>query len=117
MNLIKNYIKDLVTLISVLSAAMTIALREIILNFFCGIYIQVKKPFKVEDRIDIMFSTDSEELKEIIDRSLTQTIGRSVFTTLTIQNKTDNMHTTADINNAIRDFFTVSPQNHPYYSI
>lgn len=48
-----NYIKDLVTLISVLSAAMTIALREIILNFFCGIYIQVKKPFKVEDRIEI----------------------------------------------------------------
>ena len=48
-----NYIKDLMTLISVLSAAMTIALREIILNFFCGIYIQVKKPFKVEDRIEI----------------------------------------------------------------
>lgn len=48
-----NYIKDLLTLISVLSAAMTIALREIILNFFCGIYIQVKKPFKVEDRIEI----------------------------------------------------------------
>lgn len=48
-----DYIKDLMTLISVLSAAMTIALRELILNFFCGIYIQVKKPFKVEDRIEI----------------------------------------------------------------
>ena len=41
------------TLISVTSAAMTIALREIILNFFCGIYIKVKKPFQVEDRIEV----------------------------------------------------------------
>lgn len=48
-----EYIKNLMTLISVLSAAMTIALREIILNFFCGIYIKVKRPFKVEDRIQI----------------------------------------------------------------
>ena len=46
-------IKSLVTLISVISAAMTIALREMILNFFCGIYIKTKKPFKVEDRIEI----------------------------------------------------------------
>ena len=46
-------IKSLVTLISVISAAMTIALREMILNFFCGIYIKTKKPFRVEDRIEI----------------------------------------------------------------
>lgn len=48
-----EYIKNIITLISVLSAAMTIALREIILNFFCGLYIKIKKPFKVEDRIQI----------------------------------------------------------------
>lgn len=48
-----DYIKDLMTLISVVSAAMTIALRELILNFFCGLYIQMKKPFKVEDRIEV----------------------------------------------------------------
>lgn len=48
-----EYIKDLLTLISLLSAAITIALREIILNFFCGIYIKTKKTFKVEDRIQI----------------------------------------------------------------
>jgi len=48
-----EYIKNLMTLISVLSAAMTIALRDIILNFFCGIYIKIRKPFKVEDRIQI----------------------------------------------------------------
>lgn len=48
-----EYIKNLMTLISVLSAAMTIALREIILNFFCGIYIKFRRPFKVEDRVQI----------------------------------------------------------------
>ncbi len=48
-----DYIQNLMTLISVVSAAMTIALRELILNFFCGLYIQMKKPFKVEDRIEI----------------------------------------------------------------
>lgn len=47
------YIKGLMTFISVISAAMTIALRDFILNFFCGIYIKFKKPFKVEDRIQI----------------------------------------------------------------
>lgn len=48
-----DYIKGLMTLISVISAAMTIALRDFILNFFCGIYIKFKKPFKVEERIQI----------------------------------------------------------------
>lgn len=46
-------IKSFVTLISVISAAMTIALRELILNFFCGVYIKAKKPFKIEDRIEV----------------------------------------------------------------
>lgn len=48
-----SFIKNLMTLISVISAAITISLRELILNFFCGIYINIKKPFKVEDRIEI----------------------------------------------------------------
>ena len=48
-----EYIKNLMTLISVMSAALIYALREIILNFFCGIYIKVRRPFKVEDRIQI----------------------------------------------------------------
>ena len=37
-------IKNIMTLISVVSAAMTIALRELIVNFFCGIYIKIKRP-------------------------------------------------------------------------
>ena len=48
-----EYIKNLMTLISVVSAALTIVLKELIVNFFCGIYIKVKKPFKVEDRIEV----------------------------------------------------------------
>ena len=48
-----EYIQSMMTLISVVSAAITIVLREIILNFFAGIHIKMKKPFKVEDRIQI----------------------------------------------------------------
>lgn len=48
-----SYINNLITLISFLSAAMAIALREIIFNIFCGFFIKIKKPFEVEDRIEI----------------------------------------------------------------
>lgn len=51
--LIERYIKNIVTIVSFISAAMTIALKEIIVNFFAGIYIKIKKPFQVEDRIEI----------------------------------------------------------------
>ena len=49
----KEQIKSLITLISFVSAAVTIALREIIFNFFAGIYINAKKVFEIEDRIEI----------------------------------------------------------------
>ena len=48
-----RYIKNILTFISVISAAFTIALRDLIFNFFCGLYIKVTKPFSVEDRIEI----------------------------------------------------------------
>lgn len=44
---------SILTLISLLTAAIAFALREIILNFFAGIYISISKPFKIEDRIEI----------------------------------------------------------------
>ena len=47
------YRKNILTFISFISAAMTIALREFIYNLFSGIYIRVRKPFSVEDRIEI----------------------------------------------------------------
>ena len=49
----KEQIKSLITLISFVSAAVTIALREIIFNFFPGLYINAKKIFEIEDRIEI----------------------------------------------------------------
>lgn len=48
-----DYVKNIITLISFLSAAFAIAIRDIILNWFCGLYIKVKRPFKLEDRIEI----------------------------------------------------------------
>lgn len=48
-----NYIKNMITIISFISAGITIAIREIILNLFAGIFIKTKKPFKLEDRISI----------------------------------------------------------------
>lgn len=49
----ESHIKGFMTLISFISAGFAIALREIILNFFAGIYIRVSKPFVLEDRIEI----------------------------------------------------------------
>lgn len=46
-------LSNILTLITFLSAAFTIALRDFIFNFFSGIYIKVAKPFDIEDRIEI----------------------------------------------------------------
>lgn len=46
-------LSGIVTFISLISAGLTIAVREIIFNFFAGIYINLKKPFEIEDRIEI----------------------------------------------------------------
>ena len=47
------YLKNILTVISFVSAGITIAIRDIILNLFAGLYIKTKKPFKLEDRISI----------------------------------------------------------------
>ena len=46
-------LQSIITLISFISAGLTIAIREIIFNFFAGIYIKFSKPFELEDRIEI----------------------------------------------------------------
>lgn len=71
------------TFISVVSAAMTIALRDFILNFFCGIYIKFKKPFKVEDRIQI------EDIKGDV-----MSISTFSFEILEVSTKEDNGQST-----------------------
>lgn len=71
----ESHLANLITVISFISAGATIALREIIFNFFSGIYIKIKKPFRLEDRIEIgenkgdvvNISTLSFEILEIGD--------------------------------------------------
>ncbi len=48
-----NYIKSVITLISILGASLIVALRECVLSFFGGIYIRVKRLFVVGDRIEV----------------------------------------------------------------
>lgn len=47
------YLENIITIISFISAGVTIAIREIIVNVFAGIFIKTRKPFKLEDRISI----------------------------------------------------------------
>ena len=49
----ENYIKSLVTLVSILGASLIVALRETVLSFFAGIYIKTKRVFVVGDRIEV----------------------------------------------------------------
>ena len=49
----ENNIKNVITLISFISAAITLSLKDIIFNFISGIYIKINKPFILEDRIEI----------------------------------------------------------------
>ena len=46
-------LSGIITLISFISAGLTIAIREIIFNFFAGMYININRPFEIEDRIEI----------------------------------------------------------------
>lgn len=48
-----GYIDNIITIISFVSAALTLALRDFVHNFFAGIYIKIKKPFSVEHRIEV----------------------------------------------------------------
>ena len=48
-----KYLKGFIPIISFISAGFTFALRDVILNIFCGWYIKMIKPFNVEDRIEI----------------------------------------------------------------
>ena len=48
-----KYLSAFITIISFISAGFTIALRDVILNLFAGVYIKVLKPLGIEDRIEI----------------------------------------------------------------
>lgn len=48
-----DYFKSILTFITFLSSAIALALRDLILNWCCGIIIKWKKPFVIEDRIEL----------------------------------------------------------------
>lgn len=72
----EGHLDNVVTIISFISAGATIALREVILNLFAGIYIKCAKPFVVEDRIEVgsvkgdvvLITTMSFKVLELGDR-------------------------------------------------
>lgn len=49
----REELRDIITLVSFISAALTLAARDIIYNYLCGIYIKIVKPIKVENRIKV----------------------------------------------------------------
>lgn len=49
----KGPLKNTITIISFVSAALTLAAKDIIFNYVCGIYIKLTKPIKIEDRVQI----------------------------------------------------------------
>jgi len=81
----KTEIKDIITLISFISAAITLAARDIIYNYFSGLYIKLSKPIKIEDRVKIGDTTGdiinlnllSFELLEV-DTSTNQSTGKII---------------------------------------
>ena len=48
-----DYLKNFLKLITFISTAITLSLKDIIFNFFSGIYIKTSKLFSLEDRIEI----------------------------------------------------------------
>ena len=73
----EKQIQSMMTFISVIGAATTLALRDIISNFFAGIYIKIYKPFRLEDRIEVNkeagdvvnINTLSFEILEVSDKN------------------------------------------------
>lgn len=48
-----DYLKSFITMITFISTAITLSLKDIIFNFFSGIYIRTSRIFSLEDRIEV----------------------------------------------------------------
>lgn len=102
----ENNIKNIITLISFISAAITLSLKDIIFNLFAGIYIKINKPFMLEDRIEINgdkgdvinLGTFSFELLEINEEYGNQSTG----IILTIPNSLIFSHTIKNLNKGFK---------------
>ena len=95
------------TLISVVSAAMTISLRELIVNFFSGLYIRIKKPFKVEDRIQVDdIKGDVMNISafnfEVLEISTQEENGQSTGVVVTFPNSVVFNHPVKNINKGFK---------------
>lgn len=102
----ENHLENIITLISFVSAATTIALREIIFNFFSGIYLNFAKPFKVEDRIEVNnFKGDVVKISalsfEILEVSTDENGEQSTGKTIHLPN---SLVFTAPIKNYVKPF-------------
>jgi small-conductance mechanosensitive channel len=102
-----SFIGNLLTLISVLSAAFTIALRDLIWNYFCGIYIRLTKPFEIEDRIEINnFKGDVVNLKglsfELLEVNNEAFIGQSTGVITHVPNSVIFSHSLRNYNKAFK---------------
>lgn len=102
-----SYISNVLTLISVLSAAFTIALRDLIWNYFCGIYIRFTKPFEIEDRIEINnFKGDVVNLNalsfELLEVNNEAFIGQSTGVITHIPNSVIFSHSLRNYNKAFK---------------
>lgn len=102
----ENNIKNIITLISFISAAITLSLKDIIFNLFSGIYIKINKPFILEDRIEINnykgdvinLGTFSFEMLEINENYGNQSSG----IILTIPNSTIFSHPIKNLNKGFK---------------
>lgn len=102
-----KYIKNFLTLISLVSAAFTIAIRDLIFNFFCGIYIKIVKPFIVEDRIEINgYKGDVVNINtmnfEILEVSNVDTTGQSTGIIIHLPNSIIFNHPLKNYNKAFK---------------
>lgn len=102
-----NYIKSIITLISFISAAVTIALRDFIFNFFSGIYIKIKKLFEIEDRIEINgFKGDVVNINtmnfEVLEVSEKEDNGQSTGIIVTFPNSIVFSHPLKNYNKAFK---------------
>ena len=101
------YFTNLLTLISVLSAAFTIAIRDLIWNYFCGIYIRFSKPFEIEDRIEINnFKGDVVNLNalsfELLEVNNEAFIGQSTGVITHVPNSVIFSHSLRNYNKAFK---------------
>lgn len=100
-----NHLSSILTLITFVSAAFTIALRDIIFNFFSGVYIKITKPFNIEDRIEINnykgdvvnINNLNFELLEVDNRDF---IGQSTGVIIHVPNSTIFTHPLRNYNKA-----------------